>query len=215
MLAALQHPNIAHLIDGGISADGSPYLALEYVRGCDLLRLLRAAQDLQALPPPAPSADFVPSVTVMISAYNEAAVLEAKLDNTLAIDYPRELFTVVVVSDASDDGTDEIVQRRAALDPRVSLYRQEERRGKTAGLNRGIEFAHGEVVVFSDANAMYETNAIRELVAPLVDPACRRGRAVKGPKMHDIRAIRDDFKAWETAMLRRSLCLRSSWWCLD
>lgn len=135
------------------------------------LTLWLATRVRGAYRPPAPSADFVPSVTVMISAYNEAAVLEAKLDNTLAIDYPRELFTVVVVSDASDDGTDEIVQRRAALDPRVSLYRQEERRGKTAGLNRGIEFAHGEVVVFSDANAMYETNAIRELVAPLVDPA--------------------------------------------
>lgn len=120
--------------------------------------------------PPAPSPAFEPSVTLMISAYNESAVLEAKLDNALALDYPHDKLAIVVVSDASDDGTDEIVLRRAARDPRVQLYRQEERRGKTAGLNRGIELAHSEVVVFSDANAMYQAGAIRELVAPLIEP---------------------------------------------
>lgn len=134
------------------------------------LTLWLATRARGAYQPPAPSPSFEPSVTLMISAYNESAVLEAKLDNALALDYPHDKLAIVVVSDASDDGTDEIVLRRAARDPRVQLYRQEERRGKTAGLNRGIELAHSEVVVFSDANAMYEAGAIRELVAPLIEP---------------------------------------------
>ena len=110
-----------------------------------------------------------PHVSLIISAYNEGAVLDAKLDNARALDYPAAKLQILVVSDASSDTTDDIVRRHAAADPRVSLYRQEERRGKSAGLNHGMEKARGQVVVFSDANAMYETSAIRELVTPLAD----------------------------------------------
>lgn len=120
--------------------------------------------------PPAPNTDYAPTVSLIISAYNEAAVIDAKLANARALDYPADKFQIVVISDASDDGTDDIVRRHIAADPRVVLYRQEERKGKTAGLNGGIQHTTGEVVVFSDANAMYERSAIRELVAPLRDP---------------------------------------------
>jgi len=119
--------------------------------------------------PPAPSNDFEPAVTFVISAYNEAAVIEAKLANVSALAYPADKLQILVISDASDDGTDEIVRRCAATDPRITLFRQEERKGKTAGLNGGMALATGEVAVFSDANAMYEPGAIRELVAPLQD----------------------------------------------
>ncbi|MBK8961143.1 MAG: glycosyltransferase family 2 protein [Proteobacteria bacterium] len=119
---------------------------------------------------PVESGDHLPGVTLIISAFNEAAVLDAKLNNARALDYPTDKLQIVVISDASDDGTDDIVLKHAAQDSRVVLHRQEERRGKTAGLNHGIEKANGEVVVFSDANAMYEAAAIRELVAPLADP---------------------------------------------
>jgi cellulose synthase/poly-beta-1,6-N-acetylglucosamine synthase-like glycosyltransferase len=118
---------------------------------------------------PAAGTEDLPKVSFIISAFNEAAVLDAKLDNARALDYPHDKLQIVVISDASDDGTDDIVRRHAALDPRILLHRQEERRGKTAGLNHGIEKTTGSVVVFSDANAMYEASAIRELVAPLAD----------------------------------------------
>lgn len=116
-----------------------------------------------------PTADFLPAVSLMISAYNESAVIEAKLANALALDYPAERLQIIVVSDASDDGTDEIVAANAARDARITLVRQSERKGKTAGLNLGVEQATGEILVFSDANAMYERDAIRQLVAPLRD----------------------------------------------
>ena len=100
-----------------------------------------------------------PTVSLIISAFNEAAVLDAKLRNARALDYPPDLLQILVISDASDDGTDDIVRQHARDDLRIVLHRQLERRGKTAGLNRGIELTSGAVVVFSDANAMYDAGA--------------------------------------------------------
>jgi cellulose synthase/poly-beta-1,6-N-acetylglucosamine synthase-like glycosyltransferase len=77
---------------------------------------------------------------------------------------------VIVVSDASSDRTDEIVQEVSAREPRVRLVRQDERRGKSAGLNKAVEAAQGEIVVFSDANAMYEPQSLGELVRGFADP---------------------------------------------
>lgn len=109
-----------------------------------------------------------PRVTLIISAFNEAPVIGRKIENALALDYPPALFDVVVVSDASDDGTDGIVN--AFADPRVTLFRQAVRAGKTAGLNALMPRLTSDVVVFSDANAMYEPGAIRALVRNFADP---------------------------------------------
>lgn len=112
----------------------------------------------------------LPRVTLVISAYNEEAVIAEKLHNTLALSYPVDSLDVIVVSDASSDRTDEIVQEVSAREPRVRLLRQNERRGKSAGLNSAVEAARGELVVFSDANALYEANSIGELVHDFADP---------------------------------------------
>ncbi len=141
-----------------------PYLGYPAV----LWVLTRVRQPYVAMPA---DETWLPSVTLIISAYNEAAVIGAKLANALALDYPPEKLQVVVVSDASDDGTDGIALAEAARDARVTLCRQDERKGKTSGLNQGMLSATGDFVVFSDANAMYDPAAIRELVRPLRDPA--------------------------------------------
>jgi cellulose synthase/poly-beta-1,6-N-acetylglucosamine synthase-like glycosyltransferase len=112
--------------------------------------------------------DEWPSVTMLISAYNEASCIQEKIDNSLALDYPTEKLKIIVISDASDDGTDAIVD--AVPDGRVSLLRMEERGGKTAGLNAGVAASDADVVVFSDANAMYATNSVAALVAAFADP---------------------------------------------
>jgi cellulose synthase/poly-beta-1,6-N-acetylglucosamine synthase-like glycosyltransferase len=119
----------------------------------------------------------MPRVTLVISAYNEAAVIRRKLENVLRLDYPRELLEVVVVSDASSDGTDEIVREFAGRG--VRLARQACRRGKTAGLNSTVPHVTGAIVVFSDANAMYQPNALRMLVRNFDDPqvGCVTGEA--------------------------------------
>ncbi len=108
-----------------------------------------------------------PMVTLVVSAYNEAGVIAAKLDNCLALDYPRDRLEVLVVSDASTDGTDAIVE---GFGPPVRLLRMTSRGGKTAGLNAAVAVARGDVIVFSDANAMYLPDAVRQLVANFADP---------------------------------------------
>ena len=113
--------------------------------------------------------DELPSVSFVISAYNEADVIRRKLENTVALDYPRDRFEVVVISDASTDRTDAIAAEFAATHG-VRVARQPERAGKTAGLNRTVPTLRGDIVVFSDANAVYERNALKMLVRNFADP---------------------------------------------
>ena len=111
--------------------------------------------------------DIKPRVTMIVSCYNEAKVLPRKIDNCLSIDYPPSRLDFVFVSDASSDDTDEIV--RGAANKRIRLVRQDKRQGKTKGLNLAMQSIDSQIVVFSDANAMYEPNSIRKLVRPFAD----------------------------------------------
>src|SRR6202521_131320 len=109
-----------------------------------------------------------PSVTLLVSAFNESQVIAAKLENALALEFPCDQLEILVVSDGSDDGTDEIVQQFSQS--KVRLIRQHPRMGKTAGLNLGVPQAKGQVLVFSDANALYQRDAIRHLVRHFSNP---------------------------------------------
>jgi glycosyltransferase involved in cell wall biosynthesis len=111
-----------------------------------------------------------PQVTLVISAFNEEAVIAEKLNNALQLQYPADRLEIIVVSDASSDRTDAIVTEFSERDARIGLLRQDERRGKSAGLNHAVAAARGDIVVFSDANAIYEPNAISELTRCFADP---------------------------------------------
>lgn len=121
--------------------------------------------------PPRPGAGTPPppTVSVLIAAHNESRQIESTVRNKLSQDYPPEKLEVLVVSDESNDGTDEIV--RGIDDVRVRLVRQEPRAGKTSGLNLIAPLARGEILVFSDANSHYAPETVAELVAPFADPA--------------------------------------------
>jgi len=110
-------------------------------------------------------------VTVLIPAFNESKVIEGTINNKLTQNYPAELIQIIVISDESDDGTDDIVTRIAAADARVSLVRQSPRQGKTSGLNLAMPKAEGEIIVFSDANSHYHPDAIKNLVDCFRDPS--------------------------------------------
>lgn len=112
-----------------------------------------------------------PSVTIVIAAYNEAAEIGATLTNKLRQDYPSDLLEILVVSDESDDGTDDIV-RQIAKTSRcpIRLIRQMPRQGKTAGLNVLIAQARGEIILFSDANSQWNEFAVARLVSNFADP---------------------------------------------
>lgn len=117
---------------------------------------------------PVRRSDDLPSVTLLIAAFNEEDVIAAKLENSFALDYPRELLEIVVVADGSSDGTCDVVLRYA--DRGVRLMHQPERRGKNHAMNRAVPMARGEILVFSDANAYFERPAIRHLVRNFGDP---------------------------------------------
>jgi cellulose synthase/poly-beta-1,6-N-acetylglucosamine synthase-like glycosyltransferase len=112
--------------------------------------------------------EHLPTVTVLIAAYNESAHIAATVRNKLEQDYPADKLDVIVISDESDDGTDDMVA--SIGDPRVTLIRQAHRAGKTSALNLAMPGAYGEVIVFSDANSLYAPDTLKNLVAPLADP---------------------------------------------
>lgn len=117
---------------------------------------------------PVAKSPYTPTVTLIISVYNEQAIIEEKIQNTLALVYPSHLLSILVVSDGSTDRTDEIVKRYESQN--VRLVRIDGRRGKTHCLNHAVAQINSEIVVFSDANSMYDPNAITELVANFSDP---------------------------------------------
>ena len=109
-----------------------------------------------------------PPVTLLIAAYNEESVIESKIRNSLAIDYPKNLIQVLIVADGSTDKTCEIVKRYT--DSGIDLLFQPERHGKMAAINRALPQARGEIVVFSDANNYYPADSLRSLIRPFGDP---------------------------------------------
>jgi cellulose synthase/poly-beta-1,6-N-acetylglucosamine synthase-like glycosyltransferase len=109
-----------------------------------------------------------PRVTILIPAYNEAGCIAATIENKVQQQYPRDKLQIIVVSDGSDDGTDDIVRRYAAQG--VLLLRREPRRGKAAALNAAMRTADGEIIVFSDANARFASDAVARLVENFADP---------------------------------------------
>ena len=120
---------------------------------------------------------ITPSVSFIIAAYNEENAIAEKIEQTVALDYPRDRLEIIVASDGSTDRTDEIV--RSFADRGVKLYRCEGRKGKAHTLNQAVaNAATGEVIVFSDATGVFNPQAIRELVANLNDPevGCVTGR---------------------------------------
>jgi cellulose synthase/poly-beta-1,6-N-acetylglucosamine synthase-like glycosyltransferase len=109
-----------------------------------------------------------PSVSLVLAAYNEIAVIREKIENTLSLDYPTDRLEFIVVSDCSDDGTDEAVAEYA--DRGVKFHRLQEHGGKTMGQNAGARLTSGEILIFSDANSIYAPDALKELVRPFADP---------------------------------------------
>jgi cellulose synthase/poly-beta-1,6-N-acetylglucosamine synthase-like glycosyltransferase len=112
--------------------------------------------------------DCEPSVSIVIAAHNEEAVIGATLANKLALDYPVGKREIIVVSDASTDRTEEIASMYCGAGVRLIIQR--ERAGKTAALNVAANAAGGEILVFSDANSMYRADTLRKLVRSFADP---------------------------------------------
>jgi cellulose synthase/poly-beta-1,6-N-acetylglucosamine synthase-like glycosyltransferase len=108
--------------------------------------------------------DLLPSVSLIVTAYNEESVIEQRLENLRALDYPAERLELVVTSDASTDRTEEIAEAAGARVVRNP------RGGKVAAQDGAVRATESEVVAFSDANSTWAPDALRMLVRNLADP---------------------------------------------
>jgi len=113
--------------------------------------------------------DVTPSVTVVVAAHDEESVIGRRVENLLELEYPSGQLEIVVASDGSTDGTDEIVQEIAKRADNVRLLALE-RAGKATAQNRAVAESKSEVVAFSDANSRWEQEALRTLVRNFADP---------------------------------------------
>jgi len=118
---------------------------------------------------PVRRAPIEPSISVLVPAYNEVEVIAATLGALLAQDYPKDKLQILVVSDCSSDGTDDVV--RSFADRGVELLRQAERGGKALGLNAAVRHARGELLVFCDANARFRPGVLRSMAQNFADPS--------------------------------------------
>jgi cellulose synthase/poly-beta-1,6-N-acetylglucosamine synthase-like glycosyltransferase len=164
-----------------------------------LTRLLAACRQRR----PARDPSWQPLVSVIVAARNEATVIRARIDNLLAQDWPASRLEVIVVSDASTDGTDEVVASMTS--PCVRLLRCEARAGKTRAVHQAVSAARGEVLLFSDASTRWEPGCVRDLVLALSDPAvgCVSGRVLYD---REERGLVRGFLLWQrfAVWLRRS-----------
>lgn len=113
-----------------------------------------------------PSDEELPTMTLMICAYNEEEVVAEKMANTLALNYPRDKFRIMWVTDGSNDRTNELLKAY----PEVDIVFSPERRGKTAALKHGLRELKTRYVAFTDANTMINPDALREIARLFMDP---------------------------------------------
>ena len=159
--------------------------------------------------PTPPPTNSWPSISLIIAAFNEEHVIEEKLHNALSLGYPRGKREIIVVSDGSTDRTNEIVAGFQTQG--VRLIRLGRQQGKTAAQNIAVAQATGDILVFSDANALYEPNALQWLIWHFSreDVGCVEGRRVdftpqgSATALHELtyRDMESHIKAWESRVL--------------
>lgn len=115
---------------------------------------------------PNPNPDYEPEVTLFIAAYNEKDFVDAKMKNSLELDYPKEKLNIIWVTDGSDDGTPDLVRKY----PNATVHHLDARNGKIGAMNRGMAFVKTPIVIFSDANTGLGKESIRRIVNLFATP---------------------------------------------
>lgn len=152
---------------------------------------------------PCPADDNLPHITLFITAYNEESVVDDKMRNTLALDYPAEKLHILWVTDGSNDRTNELL----ANWPQATVKHHPERRGKTAAMNRGIQFVETPFVVFTDANTHLNKEALKEIVRLFQNPkvGCVAGEKRIAEKSKDNAASGGEGLYWKYESTLKSL----------
>jgi biofilm PGA synthesis N-glycosyltransferase PgaC len=140
------------------------YVYAGYPLALFILACLRSKAVLKKTP------ETAPRVTVVVAARNEAANIGGRIENLLDQDYPEARMEIIVVSDGSEDGTDQVVRELSQRSARVKLVALDPARGKTAALNAGVEAASGDIIVFADSRQSFAPDTVSQLVSNFSDP---------------------------------------------
>jgi poly-beta-1,6-N-acetyl-D-glucosamine synthase len=143
---------------------GATFLTLYIYAGYPLWIYLRSCLDAQ----PPRQAPMLPSVSIIVAVHNGAALLPKKVDHLLSLDYPRDRMEIVIVSDGSTDGTDDILKQFPY--PPVKAIRCPGHCGKAVALNMGMQSATGEIFLFFDIRPWIEINGLKLLLSNFADP---------------------------------------------
>ncbi|MCL2219599.1 MAG: glycosyltransferase family 2 protein [Chitinispirillia bacterium] len=114
--------------------------------------------------------DYLPTIGVLVPAYNEEKVIRRKIENILSMDYPPEKISVWVGSDCSDDNTDAVVKSIAGNNQQVHFWRSPQRGGKTGIVNGLAPVVDSEIILLTDANTMHRSDCLRSMAKHFVDP---------------------------------------------
>ena len=131
-----------------------------------ILLLIKRCFSKSAVEPALPDDGNLPDVTLMICAFNEEDIIKEKMENIRQIDYPKDKFCVMWVTDGSNDGSNDVLRQY----PEVTLVYSPERRGKASAMQHGLTVNKADYVVFTDANTMLNPSSIREIVRQFMKP---------------------------------------------
>ena len=163
-----------------------------------LVRLRRLVKGKRAMPVPG---SYTPGVAVIIAAYNEADVIEQKIRNTLALQYPQDKLEIIIVTDGSDDDTPAIVARY----PAIRLLHEPARNGKIMAVHRAVRVATAEILVFTDANTFLNSDALLYICRHYSDPkigAVAGEKKVQAGKLADATAGEGFYWKYENTLKR-------------
>lgn len=182
---------VAHLRHNGEKMSGTHVLTYAFWCAASLILYAYAGYPFwiylrsRLHPQPARQEPIIPSVSIILVVRNGASLLRRKVDHLLSLDYPRDRMEIVIVSDGSTDGTDDILKE--LTDPVLIPIHYSEHRGKAAALNMGMQRATGEILLFCDIRPRMERDALQLLLSNFADPhvGCVTGELVLLENGHD------------------------------
>jgi len=142
--------------------------------------------------------NYKPNITIIVPTYNEATLIEDKLENMRTQNYPKDKFEVIVIDSASKDNTTEIVEKYAKKHPDINLklLRESVRTGKAHALNLALKHAKGDIVFIADVDAKWPQDALSEAVKWFADPKVGAVSCLKKPAEKGVMGIEENYRKY-------------------
>ncbi|RLG83534.1 MAG: glycosyltransferase family 2 protein [Thermoprotei archaeon] len=168
---------------------GTPLIYYHYIKN----RYLNKPWDIKI------NSDYKPMITIIVPTYNEAKLIEKKLDNIYEQNYPRNRLEIIVVDSASTDGTPKLVKKWAEKHPDINLNLvvEDERRGKAYALNLALKYATGKIVVVTDADSLWpDRETLRKAVKWFSDSSIGAVSCLKKPVGSEVRGVEKSYRRY-------------------